>query len=327
MSRLTFVVAAAACLTMSLALTSACGGQSFTQGGNAGSGATGNTGSGGSGQAGTHTTGGKSTGGTSHGGSGQGGFASAGTGGTVPGDRCSAPPESGNCNAYFQRWYHDPASNQCLQFVWGGCGGNDNNYDSFEACHAACGSVSPTACNLPSDCAITPIGCCGICDGPAVVASQFVAFNKQFAGQYQCGIGAKELPAPDLPGNPGPGGGAPIACPPCAAPAPGQGTAKYFIPDCVKGQCVVADLRKSPLTACMSQTDCRLRNGTQCCEGCGGSEQWVAVRSNGGFEKQACGSTDLGCPACLPQPPVNVVPYCNPTTAHCEVAYQYPAGG
>jgi hypothetical protein len=108
---------------------------------------------------------------------------------------------------------------------------------------------------------------------------------------------------------------------------PGQGTLKYFVPDCVRNQCVVSDIRTSPVTACKQQTDCRLRNGTQCCEGCAGFDQYVSVRNDGSFEKQACSGGPIGCPACLPQPPANVVSYCNDQTGHCEVSYLYPSGG
>lgn len=325
MSRLTAMVTAAGCLSLMLGLASACGGQSFTSPDNGGgTGSTSNAGTGGSGQAGTHTVGGK--GGTSHGGTGQGGGVTAGSGGAWMGDACSAPPESGNCEAYFPRWYHDPVSNQCLQFIYGGCGGNDNNYQSAAECEKACGGVSPTACNLPSDCMVGPASCCGVCDGPQVTADQLVAYNRQFAGQYGCGLGLKALPAPNNPGFPGPGADVPVACPPCAAPVPEQATLKYFVPDCVQGQCVVTDLRTSPLTACMNDSECRLRNGTSCCEGCGGIDQYVAVRNDGSFEKAACGGVPQPCPACLPQPPVNTSAHCG-ATGHCEVAYLFPGGG
>jgi hypothetical protein len=310
-----------------LVLASACGGQSFTShnengGSENGGSENGGTANGGSGHAGTHTTGGTTVGGT-----GQGGFASAGTGGSIGYDRCSAPPVTGECDAAFQRWYHDPTTNQCLPFIYGGCGGNENNYESQQACQTACGGGNPTACKLPSDCVVQPSGCCGVCDGPGVSASQLVAYNKQYAGQYLCGVALDAAPAPGagFPGNPDPGTNVPVACPPCAAPLPGQGTLKYFVPDCVQGQCVVADLRTAPFNACMSSQECRLRNGTACCEGCGG-DQYVGVRSDGSFDKMACGNLPQACLACEPLPPSNAIAYCN-QTGHCDVAYAMPAGG
>lgn len=324
MSRLASLVSVLGCLSLTLVLGSACGGKSFTSGEdggseNGGSTSGGTPSTGGSGHAGTHNIGGKNSAGT-------GGLPQAGQGGGIGYDRCSAPPVTGTCDAAFQRWYHDPNTGQCNPFVYGGCGGNENNYASLAECQAACGGGNPTACDLPSDCAIGSISCCGVCDGPGVSANQLQAYNKAYAGQYLCGIALDTAPAPGAnigyPGGAGPG--APIQmCPPCAAPAPGQGTLKYFVPDCVRGQCVVADLRTSPSNACMSNQECKLRNGTSCCEGCGGADQYVGVRNDGSFEKNACGNEPYACPACLPEPPVNVWPYCN--AGHCDVAYGMPA--
>lgn len=330
MSRLASWLSLAGCLSVTVLLGSACGGQSFAGRGEEGGSSNGGSNSqAGSGHAGTHTTAGTGQGGSGIAGSGQAGFASAGTGqaGEPPYDRCSYPPDAGQCDAYFKRWFHNPATNQCEQFVWGGCGGNTNNYETLADCQASCGGGNPTACNQASDCAIGTTTCCALCDGPNLSTNQFVAYNKAFAGQYICNLGLKESPPQGDAANPGSGIGAPVACPPCAAPLPGQGTLKYFVPDCVQGQCVVSDLRTSPVTACKQQTDCRLRNGTSCCEGCGGIDQYVSVRNDGSFEKQACGDGPVGCPACLPQPPTNIVSYCNDQTGHCEVSYLYPSGG
>jgi hypothetical protein len=66
--------------------------------------------------------------------------------GGVPnqGDACSLPPSGGNCRALIPRYYHDPASGSCERFVWGGCGGNANNFETLAACEDAC-DVSPRA--------------------------------------------------------------------------------------------------------------------------------------------------------------------------------------
>lgn len=322
MSRLASLFSVFGCLSLTLALGSACGGKSFTSGDddggsqNGGSTSGGTTSHGGSSHAGTTGKGGSSAG--------TGGIPQAGAGGSIGYDRCSAPPVTGQCDAAFQRWYHDPATGQCNPFLYGGCGGNDNNYESLAACQAACGGGNPTACDVPSDCAIGSISCCGVCDGPNVSPQQLQAYNKAYAGQYLCGVALDAAPAPGNIGFAGSGSGAaPIpVCPPCAAPAPGQGTLKYFVPDCVRGQCVVADLRTSPSNACMSSQECKLRNGTSCCEGCGGIDQYVGVRNDGSFEKSVCGDGPVGCPACLPEQPVNVWPYCN--AGHCDVTYGMP---
>jgi hypothetical protein len=51
---------------------------------------------------------------------------------------CELPPDVGPCDAVVRRWYFDPAAGDCQPFIWGGCGGNGNNFPSPEACSAAC---------------------------------------------------------------------------------------------------------------------------------------------------------------------------------------------
>jgi hypothetical protein len=69
------------------------------------------------------------------------GGASPGSGGSGPSSTapaCSAAPESGHCLAYMPRFYFDPASKTCKDFVYGGCEGNANNYASIDDCEETC---------------------------------------------------------------------------------------------------------------------------------------------------------------------------------------------
>ncbi|XP_072130540.1 kunitz-type protease inhibitor 2 isoform X4 [Mobula birostris] len=54
---------------------------------------------------------------------------------------CYAPAVTGRCRAAFPRWYYDPAQQNCLPFIYGGCGGNNNNFVSKGNCLAACWGV------------------------------------------------------------------------------------------------------------------------------------------------------------------------------------------
>lgn len=56
-----------------------------------------------------------------------------------PDPACSLPAEPGSCRAYLPRYHHDPATGTCERFVYGGCGGNANNYATLPECEAACG--------------------------------------------------------------------------------------------------------------------------------------------------------------------------------------------
>lgn len=53
-------------------------------------------------------------------------------------DACFKAAETGNCQNYEARWYFDTKEERCRQFYYGGCGGNDNNFVSEDACLGRC---------------------------------------------------------------------------------------------------------------------------------------------------------------------------------------------
>uniref|UniRef100_A0A8C2GKF5 Serine peptidase inhibitor, Kunitz type, 2 n=1 Tax=Cyprinus carpio TaxID=7962 RepID=A0A8C2GKF5_CYPCA len=57
-------------------------------------------------------------------------------------DHCLLPSMVGNCRAAFPRFYYDVINQTCKQFVYGGCGGNDNNFNTQEECEASCSGVT-----------------------------------------------------------------------------------------------------------------------------------------------------------------------------------------
>jgi len=42
------------------------------------------------------------------------------------------------CRLSYRVWHFDPASGQCLEFLYGGCGGNGNRYLSKWHCEKNC---------------------------------------------------------------------------------------------------------------------------------------------------------------------------------------------
>ncbi|XP_017075161.2 male accessory gland serine protease inhibitor-like [Drosophila eugracilis] len=43
-----------------------------------------------------------------------------------------------SCEAYIPSWSYDAGNNQCVKFIYGGCGGNDNRFNSKENCEEKC---------------------------------------------------------------------------------------------------------------------------------------------------------------------------------------------
>ncbi|CAN9508891.1 unnamed protein product [Ophioblennius macclurei] len=51
---------------------------------------------------------------------------------------CGLPSLQGPCKAYEPRWAYSGTLRQCQSFIYGGCDGNDNNFESREACEEMC---------------------------------------------------------------------------------------------------------------------------------------------------------------------------------------------
>ncbi|THD28325.1 Kunitz-CH [Fasciola hepatica] len=53
--------------------------------------------------------------------------------------RCLLPVESGPCLGGIRSWAWDSRQRECVPFVYGGCEGNDNRFDSKSSCEYNCG--------------------------------------------------------------------------------------------------------------------------------------------------------------------------------------------
>ncbi|KAL6733247.1 hypothetical protein Aduo_003910 [Ancylostoma duodenale] len=56
---------------------------------------------------------------------------------------CMLPIKSGRCLAYMPRFGFDASRGKCVQFIYGGCGGNANNFDTMEECESTCRAYIP----------------------------------------------------------------------------------------------------------------------------------------------------------------------------------------
>jgi hypothetical protein len=144
-------------------------GGSGAKGGTTGASGTGGTGTAGTGTAGTGTAG-TGTAGTGTAGTGAAGTGTSGSGGSGGGgpDFCSLPPMTGTCEAALQRWAFNPQTGRCERFTYGGCDGNANNFETREACVAACvpGSGEPCGAARCADGQVCCNSSCGICTAP-----------------------------------------------------------------------------------------------------------------------------------------------------------------
>ena len=51
---------------------------------------------------------------------------------------CQLPVDPGPCRAAFPRYVFNSTSGKCEMFTYGGCDGNQNNFETMEACKSSC---------------------------------------------------------------------------------------------------------------------------------------------------------------------------------------------
>ena len=51
---------------------------------------------------------------------------------------CLQEPVMGPCRGNFLRWHYDMTKGMCVRFQYGGCRGNQNNFESYDECYNMC---------------------------------------------------------------------------------------------------------------------------------------------------------------------------------------------
>lgn len=187
------------------------------------------------------------------------------------------------------------AAPACGGTVVGTGGGAGNGTTSTGTGTTTTGTVTAfDACTGPGQCLLVDKGCCSSCGTESLDSK--VPINAASSEAYFQSI------CPE-----------PVPCPACAS-QPNPNLFAY----CEAGQCVAADVTTNFVSACVSDADCHLRNGSACCEQCTGSlDQLIAVSVANNLPALLCGPND-GCPKCLPSYPIDAVAICS--AGHCAVA-------
>jgi len=58
--------------------------------------------------------------------------------------RCHFDKETGTCRGFFMKWHYNKATGNCQEFVYGGCSGNLNRFESEQFCMSNCSAVQAT---------------------------------------------------------------------------------------------------------------------------------------------------------------------------------------
>ncbi|XP_032577265.1 kunitz-type serine protease inhibitor nigrescinin-4 [Drosophila sechellia] len=57
-------------------------------------------------------------------------------------ERCSFIANPGPCKGHFEMFAYDLENNVCVEFIYGGCGGNPNRFQTKEECILLCNALA-----------------------------------------------------------------------------------------------------------------------------------------------------------------------------------------
>jgi len=77
--------------------------------------------------------------------------------------QCDQDKSAGKCRGFNKKYYFNANSRQCNEFIYTGCGGNDNRFDSLDECEITCPVIKDLASKPGKD--------TDRCDGPVIIGN------------------------------------------------------------------------------------------------------------------------------------------------------------
>uniref|UniRef100_A0A8V5HBM2 Uncharacterized protein n=1 Tax=Melopsittacus undulatus TaxID=13146 RepID=A0A8V5HBM2_MELUD len=79
--------------------------------------------------------------------------------GCFPAEPCLQPMDEGSCQHYTLLWYYHAEANACRPFLFGGCQGNSNRFETKRRCEQQCrDSAGNAALSPPTLLLLQPAG-------------------------------------------------------------------------------------------------------------------------------------------------------------------------
>ncbi|XP_059494556.1 WAP, Kazal, immunoglobulin, Kunitz and NTR domain-containing protein 1-like [Stegostoma tigrinum] len=68
----------------------------------------------------------------------------------LPSGECFKDPDKRECGRQYVRWFYDHKMGRCSTFMFGGCEGSKNQFETYEECRLACINESVNICTFPA---------------------------------------------------------------------------------------------------------------------------------------------------------------------------------